>query len=158
MRPYPDTVENEMLKFYRTLSEKDRRRYAALEAMKLGHGGIKYIAGLFGCGQSTVSRGIRELEKMPAHPSDESRVRRPGGGRKSYMAHNEGIDEAFLSVVENNTAGDPMQVEVRWTNLSQQEIAKRLREQHGIEVSETVVKQLLEKHNFSRRKVQKKRR
>jgi hypothetical protein len=38
--PYKTTIELEMRKFYNTLSEKDKRRYAAIEAMKLGHGGI----------------------------------------------------------------------------------------------------------------------
>jgi len=33
-----------MVKFYNSLSEKDKRRYAAIEAKKLGHGGIKYIS------------------------------------------------------------------------------------------------------------------
>ena len=51
-----------------------------------------------------------------------------------------------------------MQENVRWTNLSRQEIADRLLAQHDIQVSETVVEQLLKKHKFTRRKAQKKRR
>jgi len=31
--------------FCETLSEKDRRRYVAVEARRLGHGGITYVAG-----------------------------------------------------------------------------------------------------------------
>ncbi len=42
------------------------------------------------------------------------------------------------------------------TTLSRKEIANRLRQTHAIQVSDTVVKQLLAKHNFSRRKAQKK--
>jgi hypothetical protein len=30
-----------MVKIYNSLGEKDKRRYAAIEAKKLGHGGIK---------------------------------------------------------------------------------------------------------------------
>jgi len=33
-----------MQQFYTTLSEKDRWRYAAIEARKLGNGGVSYIA------------------------------------------------------------------------------------------------------------------
>jgi hypothetical protein len=42
-----------MQRYYRSLSEKDRRRYAGIEAMKLGHGGIRYISELFGCDYRT---------------------------------------------------------------------------------------------------------
>ncbi len=44
MNPYPSKVEQQMQQFDRSLSEKDRRRYAAIEAVKLGWGGITYIA------------------------------------------------------------------------------------------------------------------
>ena len=33
---YPNSIESEMKKFYKSLSEKDKRRYAAIEAQKLG--------------------------------------------------------------------------------------------------------------------------
>ncbi len=49
--PYNLKTEQRMLSFYNSLNEKDRRHYAAIEADKLGHGGIKYIAELFGCTQ-----------------------------------------------------------------------------------------------------------
>lgn len=70
-----------MQSFFRTLSEKDRRRYAALEAQRLGHGGISYIADLLGCSTKTISRGIDELDELDDDPA-AGRVRRPGGGRK----------------------------------------------------------------------------
>lgn len=38
--PYDTSIEQEMKKFYGTLSEKDKRHYAAIEALKLGYGGI----------------------------------------------------------------------------------------------------------------------
>ena len=157
MTPYPEATERFMRKFYQTLSEKDRRRYAAVEAQKLGHGGITYMAKVLGCAQSTISIGIQELSELPDNSGYEARIRRPGGGRKGYEESHPGIDEAFLDVVKNNTAGDPMQEDVLWTNLSRREIALRLDEQHDIQVSDTVVEQLLKKHNFTRRKAQKKR-
>jgi len=36
-------IEIKMRDFYNSLSEKDRRRYAAIEAEKLGYGGASYI-------------------------------------------------------------------------------------------------------------------
>jgi len=39
---YPPPIEQQMQRYYGSLSEKDRRRYAGIEAAKLGHGGIRY--------------------------------------------------------------------------------------------------------------------
>ncbi|NJK53099.1 MAG: hypothetical protein HC936_10315 [Leptolyngbyaceae cyanobacterium SU_3_3] len=39
MQPYPAQIEAQMQRCYQSLSEKDRRRYAAIEAVKLGYGG-----------------------------------------------------------------------------------------------------------------------
>ena len=71
--------------YFATLSQKDQRRFAALEAQRLGHGGIIYIAKLLGVSRSTIDRGILQIEQFPADPAADpaaGRVRRPGGGRK----------------------------------------------------------------------------
>jgi hypothetical protein len=155
MKPYPPEIETAMKKFHQTLSEKDKRRYAAIEALKLGHGGIVYMAKLLGCDRNTISEGIKELKKMPSDSGKEERIRRAGGGRKPYIESYPAIDEKFLDVLADHTAGDPMNEQVRWTNLSPQDIAARLAEQHNIHVSKTVIRQLLDKHNYRRRKAQK---
>ena len=67
--------------FYVTLSEKERRRFAALEARQLGHGGIQYVAEILGCSRRTIERGLKELSQLPNDPAT-GRVRRPGAGRK----------------------------------------------------------------------------
>lgn len=59
---YAKKVEQKMCWLHGTLSEKDRRRYAGIEADKLGHGGIEYISGLFGIDPKTVRKGLTELE------------------------------------------------------------------------------------------------
>ena len=74
MDPYPDDVERKMKQFAGWLSEKDRRRYAAIEALKLGHGGIDYIARLLGCAPKTTRQGMQDLEE-PADPAAD-RVRK----------------------------------------------------------------------------------
>jgi len=63
-----------------TLSEKDKRRYAAIEAMKLGHGGIAYIAQLLNCDPQTINQGIKDLESLPIESEYNKRIRQPGGG------------------------------------------------------------------------------
>ena len=71
--------------------------------------------------------------------------------------HDQNIDDVFLDVVRDNTAGDPMNEKILWTNLTNNEICEKMKEQ-GIDISVTVVKQLLAKHNYVKRKLQKKRR
>lgn len=155
MKAYPAEIEAEMKKFHQTLSERDKRRYAAVEALKLGHGGIRYIAQMLGCDRNTVSEGIKDLQSLPERPAVERRVRRAGGGRKPYSETYPDIDEKFLAVLADHTAGDPMNAHIRWTNLSPVEIASRLAQQQGIAVSKTVIRQLLDKHGYRRRKAQK---
>ena len=77
MEEYSSVVEGQMGRFYRSLNERDRRRYAAVEATKLGHGGIEYIARLFGCDPKTIASGITELEGD--EELDTSRQRKKGG-------------------------------------------------------------------------------
>ena len=48
MDAYAPEIERVMKRLYDSLGEKDRRRYAAVEATKLGHGGIEYIAQILG--------------------------------------------------------------------------------------------------------------
>lgn len=78
MAGYEPNLEVKMQRLFATLSEKDRRRYAAIEAAKLGHGGIEYVAGLFGLDPKTVRRGLTELEQS-ADPAPE-RVRKKRRG------------------------------------------------------------------------------
>lgn len=77
MEAYSDAVCGKMRRLYSWLSEKDRRRYAAIEAEKLGHGGTEYIAKLFGCDPKTIRQGMKELEGE-ADPAGD-RVRQKGG-------------------------------------------------------------------------------
>jgi len=62
--PFNKEIEKLMIRTYNQFSEKEKRNYAAIEALKLGHGGIKYIAELFGLSTKTVSNGVNELKKM----------------------------------------------------------------------------------------------
>lgn len=152
MKPYDLPTEQMMQKFYRSLSEKDKRRYAAIEALKLGHGGIVYMSQVLGCHRTTITEGIQEVHSLPDAPSYDPRLRQPGGGRKRYDETYPGIDAPFLEVLQNDTAGDPMDEQIRWTHLTPHQIATRLADIHQISVSVTVIKKLLKKHNYRRRK------
>ena len=151
---YSEEIESEMVKFYQSLNEKDKRRYAGIEAKKLGHGGIKYMSELFGCNRNTIAEGKSELENIEVAKFNEPVIRKKGGGRKSCCERIPELDEVFLSVVQEQTAGDPMDAETKWTYLNQGEIVKKLKEK-GIEISMPIVRQLLDKHNYVKRKAQK---
>ena len=75
-----------MVLHHSRLSERDRRHYAALEAIKLGWGGTSYISRLLGVNRNTIMLGIKELNAEAARPQHHTlhpgRQRRPGGGRK----------------------------------------------------------------------------
>ena len=76
MDAYTREVERVMRRLFDSLGEKDRRRYSAVEATKLGHGGIEYIARLFGCDSKTIRQGQLELEGTD--DLDTGRVRKKG--------------------------------------------------------------------------------
>ena len=80
----PDLATEEakamILLFYGLLDEKQRRLYAGLESLKLGHGGDAHIASLLEIDPHTVARGRQELL---AGEIDPGRVRSEGGGRPS---------------------------------------------------------------------------
>lgn len=156
MIPYEASVEQEMRKFFNSLSEKDKRRYAAVETLKLGRGGIAYIVKILGCSRKTVKQGIKELRGLPIDNEYDPHIRQSGAGRKPYDQVYPDIDQKFLDVLHDYTAGDPMQEDVIWTDLTMREIVSRLADKHGIQVSLTVIRQLLDKHNYGRRKAQKK--
>jgi Rhodopirellula transposase DDE domain len=65
------------------------------------------------------------------------------------------LESTFHKVLADHTAGDPMRLEVKWTNLSRRQIAKRMKDL-GTPVSRDVVSQLLKKHGYRRRKALKK--
>lgn len=77
MHRYSDQVEGQMRRLFDSLNEKDRRRYAAVEAAKLGHGGIAYVARLFDCHPDTVRRGLEDVQDLPEDAA-EARVRKRG--------------------------------------------------------------------------------
>lgn len=76
VRPFGEETEEHMRDFFQSLNEKDRRRYAGLEAMKLGHGGVSYMSEILGCDRKTVCKGIEEILDPPE--LEPSRIRKKG--------------------------------------------------------------------------------
>jgi hypothetical protein len=76
MNAYTPGIERMMKRLFDSLRENDRRRYAAIEATKLGHGGVEYIARVLGCDPKTIGQGQTELEE--GDDLDTGRVRKKG--------------------------------------------------------------------------------
>lgn len=151
---YSEEIVETMKKFYESLNERDRRRYAAVESIKLGHGGQKYIGNILGIDVDTIKAGTDELKKEELN--DAGRVRKQGGGNKRKLEPKitEEIDTVFFEIIREHTAGSPMDEEIKWTNLTLVEISELFKEK-GMEVSPYIVKQLLKKHKFVKRKMEK---
>ncbi len=75
---YDQTIEIKMQRLFTTLSEKDKRRYAGIEAEKLGHGGVDYISKLFEIDPKTIRRGLQELDLADDLPLVRVRKKRRG--------------------------------------------------------------------------------
>ena len=130
------------------LTERGRRRWAASEALELGHGGITVVAQATGLGERTIRRGCQELrhEQAPASLAGR-RMRHPGGGRKPLQTHAPALASALAALVDPTTRGDPMSP-FRWTCKSTRKLATALQGQ-GHQVSHPTVAQLLADLDYS---------
>ena len=79
----PDLATDEakalLVLFCSMLNEKQRRLYAGLESLKLGHGGDAHIASILGMDPHTVAKGRKELISADITASDRQRAK--GAGR-----------------------------------------------------------------------------
>jgi Rhodopirellula transposase DDE domain len=128
------------------LDERQRRLWAASEARSCGRGGLAAVSRVTGMAQSTVRRGVRDLEA--GEDWRVGRVRRPGAGRPSVTERDPGVEKALDGLLEPVTIGDPERVSVRWTSKSAAKLAVELREM-GHEIVDRTVLRLLAGMGFS---------
>lgn len=150
-RPYSDVTERQMRAFYESLSEKDRRRYAAVEAARLKHGGIEYVAEVLGCSRRTIERAKEELDRLPEDDAAD-RIRREGAGRKKATEVDPEVEPNLYSILQYRTAGDPMRADVLWTDMSLNQMADEL-VRLGTPISPPVIQQWLREHDIGKRKI-----
>ncbi len=81
----------------------------------------------------------------------KGRIRKKGGGRKSAIETIHNIDEVFLEVIQDYTAGDHIKTAKIHLELIFKEISRRMAEQ-GVSVSTTVIKKILKEQGFKKRK------
>jgi hypothetical protein len=71
--------------FYSQLSEREKRHYAGLEAMKLGYNGVSIISQRLDIHKHTVRKGKKELLSQTIPPANK--IRQQGGGRKKNVCN-----------------------------------------------------------------------
>src|SRR3954464_12373838 len=126
------------------LDERQQRLLMGAEARMLGHGGVRVVARAAGRSETTVRKGVDELE---AGEAPLGRVRRRGGGRKKAADVDPGLRPALLALVEPDMRGDPMSA-LRWTVKSTRQLADELGGQ-GQRVRADTVGDLLGEEGFS---------
>src|SRR5919204_2702417 len=128
------------------LNERQRRLLLATEARLLGHGGVRAVAQVAKVSETTIRKGLLELD-AGEEPLPLGRARRPGGGRKRAEDNDPGLVPALLGLVEPDERGDP-ESPLRWTTKSLRHLATELARQ-GHPVSAPTVGRLLRAAGFS---------
>ena len=68
---------------YSRLPKKERKRYAALEALKLGQDGVDYVSYVLGIRKNTIRKAIKEIVAESETPSKAKKTpRKVSGARK----------------------------------------------------------------------------
>lgn len=128
------------------LNEIQWRHFLALEALRIGHGGINQVTQKTGVAWQTVRNGIDEIEAGNLyHPGE--RIRKRGGGRKKLSFHTPEIDRVVEKTADPK--GNPEST-IRWTSLSMEHIANAVGKL-GFPVSPMSVYRILKSLGFALR-------
>jgi hypothetical protein len=128
----------------RALNERQWRLYVALEAKKIGRGGISRVARDAQTERATIRRGIAELEGGQAYV-EGARVRSRGGGRKSVSSQDPTLVADLEALLDPK--GDPMSL-LKWTTKSISHLHAALRAQ-GHDVAQTTIRRLLRARDYT---------
>ncbi len=144
-KPVVEWIRQKYADLANSLAERGRRTWVAVEARSLGWGGVTAVAEATGIAESTIRRGLRDLETANALP--EGYQRRSGGGRKNAKECDPRLVDALNELVEPSTLGDP-QSSLRWTTKSTRNLAMELTKQ-GHPAGPTTVRKLLRDLGYS---------
>src|SRR5580692_9388345 len=107
-----ELIRSKFIAMAADLDERGRRRWAAVEARALGHGGITSVGLATGLSDRTIRTGLKELDDLD--PLAGHRQRQIGGGRKPHAITQPGLQEALDRLIEPTARGSPMNP-LRWT-------------------------------------------
>lgn len=126
------------------LDERGRRLWAAAEARSAGHGGVTAVVRATGISESTVLRGLNDLDDGEVLAA--GRVRKPGAGQVPILEREPRLWEDLDRLVDPVTRGDP-ESPLRWTSKSGAKLAEALRGM-GHEVVDRTVLRLLKANGY----------
>lgn len=129
------------------LSEAQRRWHVAQKAIEIGRGGIEQMHVLTGLSRTTIIRAIGELKHKKHLKNPSGRDRKFGGGRKSIECDDPQILDALEKIMDENTAGDPMNA-LKWTVKTTRTIADELSKMKH-KVSHMTVCRLLQEQDYT---------
>jgi Rhodopirellula transposase DDE domain len=126
------------------LNERQWRLYLAVEAQKIGRGGISTVARDAQTTRNTIRKGIAEIAGGAAYVAGD-RVRRSGGGRKRLST----LDPTLVADLEAllDPKGDPMSL-LKWTTKSISHLHTALQAQ-GHVVAQTTIRRLLRAGDYT---------
>jgi len=128
-----------------SFDERARRLWAAAEARAIGRGGVAAVVRATGISESTVRRGLLDLERE--EQLEPGRVRRPGAGRSSIARREPGLADDLDRLIEP-VRRRVEQPPLRWTCKSGAKLAVALRER-GHRVVDRTVLRLLRSQGYS---------
>lgn len=141
-----DDISEGWLRLFNTLSESQKRWYAAVKSFELGYGGVSKVSRATGLSRTTVTQGVKEIKSKKLDRA-EDRIRAKGAGRKTSVDSDKNLKRSIENILSETTAGDPMST-IKWTCKSVRNIAEQLcRENH--EVSHSTVHRLLVDMGYS---------
>jgi hypothetical protein len=133
--------------FLSTLSREQRRLYAAIEANRLGRGGVRSISGITGLCAPTIAFGRRQLAQLLVEGRLPKKEQRPVKGRPRKEETTPELKAALEEMLSDEVAGSP-EGEKRWMRSSVRKLTSRLRER-GFSVGHMTVWALLKRMDFS---------
>lgn len=144
---HPDrALHAQMNLFFSRLDEAQRRWYAGLESRHVGFGGDRWISLVTGSSEKAIRRGRRELDReLVGQPV--GRLRHPGGGRHRVEQDDPEIASTLATLVEGDTAGDPMSAR-KWPRKTLRKLEAEMKAA-GRPVSFMTVRRLLKASGYS---------
>ena len=144
--PSEGNYHREMRAFLSTLSNEQRRLFAAVEANHLGRGGVRRISEITELCPATIASGRRQLaDLLEGHPLKKRH--NPGGGRKRTEQKYPEISAALEEMLNDEIAGSP-EGDARWVRSSCRKLAEQLKEK-GFLMSYRTVWLMLRRMGFS---------
>ena len=147
---FAENIKDDIRKRYNLMKpfltdERLRRTWAASEARILGHGGLKVLSDITGLTDATISKGMQEINNPDE--IDITRIRVPGGGRKTVEDVYPGVTEALKAIIEESTSGSPMSP-LKWTTMGLKELEEILHTK-GFPISHVTIMKLAHEFEYS---------